>query len=68
MGGAELASACIELDLIDECWLYVHPAILGAGKPMLSRLRDRIKVELAETHTFRSGVILLRYRRIGDGH
>src|SRR5579884_3731183 len=34
VGGAELAAAFRELDLIDELRLYVHPVVLGAGRPL----------------------------------
>lgn len=67
VGGVQLASALMQLGLVDEYWLYVHPVILGSGKPMFAGLRDRIDVELVETHTFRAGVVLLRYRRVDNG-
>ena len=60
VGGANLASTFMQLSLIDEYCLYVHPIILGSGKPMFPNLRDRIKLKLIETHTFGSGVVLLR--------
>ena len=66
VGGAGIASAFMQLGLIDEYGLYVHPIILGSGKPMLPPLRDRINLQLVETRTFGSGVVLLRYQR-ADG-
>src|SRR3990172_7638685 len=62
VGGAELASTFMQLGLIDEFWLYVHPIILGRGKPMFQQLDDKITIVLIETHTFSSGVVLIRYR------
>jgi dihydrofolate reductase len=62
VGGAGLASTFMQLDLIDEYSLYIHPVILGAGKPMFGRLYDRINLQLLETRIFGSGVILLRYQ------
>jgi dihydrofolate reductase len=63
VGGANLASTLMQLGLIDEYWLYVHPVVLGGGKPMFPQLRDEINLQLIETRIFRSGVVLLRYRR-----
>jgi dihydrofolate reductase len=67
VGGAELAASVMELGLIDEYSLYIHPVILGGGKPMFPALRQKIDLELVETQTFTSGVVLLRYRLAGEG-
>ena len=65
VGGAGLASTFMQLGLIDEYCLYVHPIILGGGKRMFPLLRDKINLQLVETRTFGSGVVFLRYRH-GD--
>jgi dihydrofolate reductase len=65
VGGAGLAASFMQLGLIDEYRLYLHPVILGGGKPMFAPLQEKIAVELAETQQFGSGVILLCYRRAG---
>lgn len=62
VGGAGLASTFMRLGLIDEYSLYIHPVVLGGGKPMFGQLHDRIDLQLVETRTFGSGVVLLRYR------
>ena len=64
VGGAGLASACIELGLVDEYRLFVSPVVLGAGTPYFPALKERIALELVETRTFGSRVVYLRYRRI----
>ena len=63
VGGAELASTFMQLGLIDEYWLYLHPVVLGGGKPMFRPLRDPISLQLVETRKFGGGVVLLRYQR-----
>jgi dihydrofolate reductase len=63
VSGANLAAAFMRLGLIDEVSLYVHPILLGGGKPMFRPLQDRIPLQLAETRAFGNGVVLLRYRR-----
>jgi hypothetical protein len=44
--------------------LVVHPVILGAGKPFLPALRDRIGLRLFETRTFVPGVVYLGYETV----
>ena len=64
VGGAGLASHLVELDLIDEYRPFVNPVVLGGGTPFLPAREQRLKLELAETRTFGSGVVYLRYRRV----
>jgi dihydrofolate reductase len=62
-GGAGLASALMELDLIDEFRRFIYPIVLGGGTPYFPALENRINLELVETRTFGSGVVCLRHRR-----
>jgi dihydrofolate reductase len=64
VGGAGLASSCMELGLIDEYRLFVSPVVLGGGTPYFPALEERIDLELVETRTFRSRVVYVRYRRV----
>ena len=63
LGGAELAAAFLRHDLIDEHRLYVHPVVLGRGRPLFPQSDARVGLRLAGTRTFGSGVVLLRYER-----
>lgn len=63
VGGAELAAAFRELDLIDELRLYVHPVVLGSGRPLFPPGGARLDLRLVETRAFGNGVVLLRYAR-----
>jgi dihydrofolate reductase len=63
LGGARLAAAFVELDLIDEYQLFVYPVIVGGGTPFLPATPRRLDLELVETRTFGSRVVLSRYRR-----
>ena len=63
MGGAELAAAFREHDLIDELRLYVHPVVLGDGRPLFPPGGARLDLVPVETRTFGNGVVLLRYAR-----
>jgi dihydrofolate reductase len=60
VGGARFASTVIELGLIDEYQLFVHPAVIGGGTPYFPP-RSAIDLRLVETQTFGSGVVYLRY-------
>ncbi len=65
IAGAELAGLALELDLLDECHLFLNPVIVGGGKPAL-RSASRRNFELLETQRFGTGVVYLRYRVRGD--
>jgi dihydrofolate reductase len=62
LGGADLAGAFARLHLIDEYRLYVHPIVLGRGKPLFQPSDESVKLALVETRTFGNGVVLLRYQ------
>lgn len=63
LGGPNLAEAFRQHDLIDEYRLFVHPVLIGRGKPLFRTADTRTALELAGTRTFGSGVVLLHYRR-----
>jgi dihydrofolate reductase len=62
VGGAGLASSCMQLGLIDEYGLFVNPVVVGGGTPFFPALEERINLELVESRTFGAGVVYLRYR------
>ncbi|MDN3295090.1 dihydrofolate reductase family protein [Streptomyces ficellus] len=63
LGGAELAAAFMRQDLIDEYRVYVHPVVIGRGKPLFTASDTRTTLRLAGTRAFGNGVVLLHYRR-----
>jgi dihydrofolate reductase len=62
IGGATLAAEAAGLGLIDEYRAMVYPVLVGGGIPFFPRRERRVDLELVETRTFSSGVVLLRYR------
>jgi dihydrofolate reductase len=66
IGGAGLAAAAIELDLVDELRMFRNPIIVGGGTPFLPPVTDDRPLDLIETRTFSSRVIYERYRRTRD--
>ena len=67
LSGSQIAATLINNGLVDEYQLFVHPAIIGSGKPFFPRLEDRIRLQLVETHVFQSGVVVLHYRDLKTG-
>ncbi|MGZ9583054.1 dihydrofolate reductase family protein [Paenibacillus marinisediminis] len=67
-GGASLMTTFIQLGLVDEFRLSVHPVILGEGKPLFADIKQRLNLKLAHTRTFSSGLVQLIYHWDGGGH
>lgn len=61
-GGASLISTFINLGLVDEYRLSVHPVVLGAGKPLFEGLEKRTRLTLTAVRTYNSGVVQLKYQ------
>ncbi len=61
-GGASLISTFINLGLVDEYRLSVHPVVLGAGKPLFEGLQKRTSLTLTDVRTYNSGVVQLKYQ------
>ena len=61
VGGANLASHAFKGGLVDECHLFIHPVLVGGGKPALPT-DARAELELVDERRFASGVVYLRYR------
>jgi dihydrofolate reductase len=62
IGGATLAAEAAALGLIDEYRAMVYPVLVGGGIPFFPRHERRVDLELAETRTYSSRVVYLRYR------
>lgn len=64
-GGASLITTFINLGLVDEYRLSVHPVVLGEGKPLFVDINERLNLNLVHTRTFSSGVVQLIYHMNG---
>jgi dihydrofolate reductase len=62
IGGAGLAGAAVELGLVDELRIFRYPVLVGGGTPHLPPVTGDVRLELLESRTFASRVILERYR------
>ena len=63
LGGADIAAEFVRQDLIDEYRIYVHPVLIGQGKPLFQPSHVHYPLRVAESRTFSNGVALLRYTR-----
>jgi dihydrofolate reductase len=61
-GGASLTSSLMNLELVDELWLAIHPILLGSGKPLFSNIRERIKLKLLDTKSYDTGLVSVIYQ------
>ena len=61
-GSADLVNALMEHDLVDEYRIMVFPVVVGSGKRLFGDGRGQKALELVDTKTFGSGVVVLTYR------
>jgi len=60
-GGAELISLLMNLHLVDEIILAVHPVILGSGKALFSEIKERTWLTLTDHKIYPNGLAFLTY-------
>lgn len=63
-GGSALTSSLIDLGLVDEMALAVHPIILGAGKPLFQNIPGRVSLKFIGSESYSSGLVMLSYQFI----
>jgi dihydrofolate reductase len=61
-GSVSIARALVSTGLVDEFRLFVYPVVMGRGARLFEDSAEMPRLELAESTSFRSGVVLLRYR------
>lgn len=60
-GSPSVIAQLMQLDLIDEYQLCVHPIILGKGLRLFKNIEEMKYLKLIKTKTFSSGAIVLYY-------
>jgi len=60
-GGAELISLLMNLKLVDEVMLAIHPVILGGGKPCFKEIDERTWLTLTNHKVYPNGLVMLTY-------
>jgi len=61
-GSGNLVNTLMRYDLIDEYRLMIFPIIVGSGQRFFADGIDEMVLELVDTETFGSGVVVLTYR------
>ena len=61
-GSAALVSSLLNAGLIDELQIFLHPVVLGSGRPEFVGISRRHKFELLKSTPLKSGAVVLYYR------
>jgi dihydrofolate reductase len=61
MGGHELAAQAFRAGLVDVCYLFLSPVVVGSGKPAFPE-DLKIDLELVDERRFDNGWVYLHYR------
>ena len=64
VGSPGLIISLMNLNLIDEFQLCVHPVIAAKGLPLFKDITDRVHLKLLKTKTFGSGAVTLYYEPV----
>lgn len=62
LGSGSIVKQFAEKGLIDEYQVMVDPVALGEGTPIFKGLSHKLDLELTDTRSFKSGVLMLSYR------
>jgi dihydrofolate reductase len=60
--GPELLATFLQLGLIDEFKLLVHPVVIGRGKALFGDVQSQLNLALLSTRALNSGTLLHHYR------
>ncbi|RYY71193.1 MAG: dihydrofolate reductase [Chitinophagaceae bacterium] len=66
VGSRSLIIQLINLHLVDEFQICIHPMIEGKGLPLFNEIKDRTIFKLHNTKIFGSGAIVLYYQPIAE--
>jgi dihydrofolate reductase len=61
-GSITVVHELISAGLVDEYRLFTYPTVLGHGRRLFDRQPRTRDLNLVEARSFRSGIVLLRYR------
>lgn len=62
IGSGELVQTLMEHNLVDEYQLMIHPLVLGGGKRLFRDGSKKTNLQLVDTKTTGTGVVILHYQ------
>jgi dihydrofolate reductase len=62
LGSGSIVTQLAEAGLIDDYLLMVDPVAIGDGTPIFKGIKHELDLQLVNTRTFKSGVVLLSYK------
>jgi dihydrofolate reductase len=62
IGSASIVRTLINLDMVNEFHFFVHPLVLGKGKPLFQDIRYRHTLMPVRTTIYKNGVLQLSYQ------
>ncbi len=65
LGSGVLLRSLLAAGLVDVLQLSIHPLVLGAGSRLFDPEGPRLELELAESVTTTTGVVIATYHRAG---
>jgi|SRR6218665_25313 len=68
VGSPSLIVSTMNLQLVDELQICVHPVIVGKGLSLLKNISERLDLKLIKTKTFRCGAVIFYYEPIKNNH
>ncbi|MDF3025999.1 MAG: bifunctional deaminase-reductase domain protein [Fluviicola sp.] len=66
IGSRSLIILLMNLHLLDELQLCVHPVVVGAGLPLFENINENTMLKLTKTKNFGGGAVILYYEPV-DG-
>jgi dihydrofolate reductase len=60
-GSPATTQTLIQLNLVDEYWVFVNPVIFARGIPLFANIPDKIKLKLLATTQFSNAEVALHY-------
>lgn len=66
LGSGSIVTRFAEQGLIDEYHIMVDPVLLGSGTAIFKNINCKLDLTLTNARTFKSGVVLLSYRPVGN--
>ncbi len=67
LGSGSIVSQLTQAGLVDSFQVVVVPVILGSGRKMFEGMKDRVRLSLQNSRSFRNGKVVLTYQTVFAG-